>query len=400
MNSIRRIALDAVEYSSMQETGTIRTLHILPELKEGGLERGVVDKVIWLKKHGVDSIVVSVGGIWVKKLEDSGIRHIGLPTHRKNPFTILRCSAKLSKIIADEKIRLVCAHSRVPAWIAHLATRHGDKHNPPLVIEAQALYEPFWYSKVMCRGDRVIAVSGVIRDHMISLGCDASRIRIVPRWFSPESVQTPPESETHKLRSEWGVPKGSPLIVGVGRITRIKGWDILIEALNKIRDRELFCVIVGSAHRGKMKYFSELKNQVDKLGLSERIRFVGHRDDMDLVYAAADCVVLPSRIVEAFGRVVLEGLIAGKAVISTVGCGGAEFFGDEYKDFMVPMNDPATLAGKIMKVISDPDGTKEKVSSIRERILKGLSLDRAMWSTVSVYRELLPDLPWPVESQS
>ena len=69
----------------MQDRLPIRTLHILPELKEGGLERGVIEKVIWLHEHGVSSLVVSAGGLWQNRLIKAGIRHIVLPVHSKNP---------------------------------------------------------------------------------------------------------------------------------------------------------------------------------------------------------------------------------------------------------------------------------------------------------------------------
>ncbi|MCX6644758.1 MAG: glycosyltransferase family 4 protein [bacterium] len=384
----------------MQTASHIRTLHVLPELKEGGLERGVVEKVIWLKDHGVNSVVVSAGGIWLDKLKNAGIKHIELPLHRKNPFTIFSCSRRLSKIIADENIQLVCAHSRAPAWAVHLATRSGVKrHDPPLVIEAQALYERFWYSKVMCRGDWVIAVSQAIRDHMISLGCDESRIAVVPRWVAPSEFSAPSNEEVKKIKSEWGIPDDSKLVVGVGRITRLKAWDILIKAIGMLPDPKPCCVIVGSAHKRKRKYLDELVSLAGKLGLSDRVKFVGHRDDMDAVYNAADCVVMPSRIVEAFGRVVIEGILSGTPVISTIGCGVAEFLGEEFGDFLVPMNDEKSLCEKIKMVFENRAAVMEKVRIIRERIGRELTLDKSMWATVRVYKELCPDLDWPEEGR-
>ena len=383
----------------MQARSPVRTLHVLPELKEGGLERGVIEKVIWLKEHGIDSIVVSAGGMWLKKLQDAGIRHIELPAHMKNPISILSCSRKLSKIIRDEKIQLVCAHSRAPAWIAHLAARKGDAHSPPLVIEAQALYERFWYSKIMCRGERVIAVSGVIRDHMASLGCDESRLRVVPRWFSPSDFSEPSPDAAKKIRSEWGIPDHAPLIVGVGRITRLKAWDILIKSIALMPDPKPYCIIVGSAHRRKLNYLEELKNLVQNSGLNEFVRFPGHRDDMRDIYAAADCVVMPSRIVESFGRVVVEGIVSGTPVITTMGCGVAEFLGEEFREFLVPMNDEKALAEKIKEVLGDREAANKKVKIIAGQIRSGLTLDRSMWSTVGVYREVCPDLDWPEEGR-
>jgi glycosyltransferase involved in cell wall biosynthesis len=381
----------------MQTKPNIRVLHVLPELKEGGVERGVIEKVIWLKEHGVEAVVVSAGGMWLSKLKNAGIRHFELPVHKKNPFTIFSCSIKLSKIITDEKIQLVCAHSRVPAWIADIATSRGHAHNPPLVTVAEALYERFWYSKVMCRGDRIIAVSGTIRDHMISLGCDKSKIKVIPPGIAPSDFPAESNEAGGKIRAEWGIPDDAKLVLGVGRITGLKGWDILIKAVSLLPDSKLYCVIVGSAHHRKKKYLDELLSLASNLGLSDHVKFVGHRDDMAAIYSAADCVVMPSRIVEAFGRVVIEGILSGKPVISTIGCGVAEFLGEEYRDFLIPMNDEKSLAEKIKMVFENPDAVKGKVKIIGEKIGRELTLDRSMWATVQVYRELCPELDWPKE---
>jgi glycosyltransferase involved in cell wall biosynthesis len=158
-------------------------------------------------------------------------------------------------------------------------------------------------------------------------------------------------------------------------------------------------VIVGSAHKKKRKYLDELILLAGKLGLSDRVKFVGHRDDMDAVYHSADCVVMPSRIVEAFGRVVIEGILSGTPVISTIGCGVAEFLGEEFKDFLIPMNYENSLAEKIKMVFGNQASVMAKVGIMRERIGRELTLDKSMWATVRVYREVCPDLEWPEEGR-
>jgi hypothetical protein len=78
---MRQRCIDRIH--SMPERFSIRTLHVLPELKEGGLERGVVEKAVWLKEHGIDAVVVSAGGIWLDRLEKAGVRHHTLPVNLK-----------------------------------------------------------------------------------------------------------------------------------------------------------------------------------------------------------------------------------------------------------------------------------------------------------------------------
>ena len=98
-------------------------LQILPELKVGGVERGVVDLARFLVKGDHKVVVVSGGGRLVKELDMIGARHYQLPVGRKNLFTMIKMTPRLINIIKSENIDIVHARSRVPAWIAFVACR-------------------------------------------------------------------------------------------------------------------------------------------------------------------------------------------------------------------------------------------------------------------------------------
>jgi len=380
----------------MEDRTAIRTLHLLPELKEGGLERCVVEKVIWLQKHGIWAGVVSAGGIWADRLTKGGVEHFVLPIHRKDPVSILRCASSVRKIIREQDIHLVCAHSRAPAWAAHLATRRRGHHEPPLITEAEGYYERYWYSNVMCWGDRVIAVSGVIRDYMVeSLGADRNRTVVIPKGLAPDEFPEPEPQARERLRDEWGIPDDAALVIGVGRLTHTKGWDDLIEAIAKMSPPRPYLVLVGTSHGRRRRYMSRLRDLIGANALDRQVIFAGHRDDMANVYAAADVVASPSRWPEPFGRVVIESLILGRPVVTTEGCGAAEFLGDEFRRFIVPVRNPQALADRLTETLSDQVGARAAVEVISERIRSDLTLDRQMSATLDVYRECRPDLPWP-----
>ncbi len=379
----------------MKRRFPIRTLHCLPELKEGGLERGVVDKAIWLQEHGIGAAVVSSGGIWVERLTDAGIPHYKLPIHRKNPLSVISCANAVREICRDEDIHLVSAHSRMPAWAAHLATRDANGHSPPLITEAQGYYERHFVSRIMVKADRVIAVSGAIRDHLVrSLDTDPSRIVVIPRGLDHRRFRIQSSNSRSRLRREWKIPPGSPLIVGVGRLTPTKGWHDLISAMAKIPDQSSHLVLVGSDHGRKRKYIRKLRRMIESLGISDRVRFAGHRDDIADVYSAADCVAAPSRLPEPFGRVIVEALACNRPVIATKGCGAAEFLGDDINHFIVLPADPDSLADRISWVLREPSLASSYVANIADRIRSELTIDRQMRETVDVYRDCRPDLPW------
>ncbi len=380
----------------MRDRFPIRTLHLLPELKEGGLERGVVEKAIWLQKHGIGAGVVSAGGFWLDRLSRHQVPHFRLPVNYKNPFHIGACCLALRRIIRDEGIHLVCAHSRAPAWSAHYATRRGGRHEPPLIIEAQGYYEPYFYSNVMRMGDRIIAVSGAIRVYMVTrLGASPCTTVVIPRGFAADEFPEPDPDARELIRREWGIPPDGKLVVGIGRLTHTKGWDDLIEAISLMPDPRPFCFLVGSSLGRRRRYVRKLKEMIKSLGLGQLVRFAGHREDVSSIYKAADVVAAPSRLPEPFGRVVIESIVFGCPVVTTEGCGAAEFLGDEYRRFLVPPGDPKALSERLIDVLSDLDAARRAVSAISATILTDLTIDKQMEATVKVYRDCRPDLPWP-----
>src|SRR3989339_141298 len=101
----------------------MKILQVLPEMNVGGVERGTLDLAKYISAHGHQSVVVSNGGSLVPLLEAQGTKHYTLPVHRKNLWTMVECMNALEKIIREEKIDIVHARSRVPAWIAYAACR-------------------------------------------------------------------------------------------------------------------------------------------------------------------------------------------------------------------------------------------------------------------------------------
>ena len=106
---------------------TMKILQILPQLNVGGVETGTVDLARYLKQRGYPSAVASMGGGLVAQLEAEGIPHHKLPVASKAFWVMLRASRSLRAMIAREKIDIVHARSRVPAWVAFMATRGTGK---------------------------------------------------------------------------------------------------------------------------------------------------------------------------------------------------------------------------------------------------------------------------------
>ena len=127
-------------------------LQIVPELRVGGVERGTVDLATHLVKAGHKAVVISNGGELVKDLIAAGALHYQLPVHRKSIFSIIAMIPKIVDILRKEKIDIVHARSRIPAWSAFFASR---KARCVFITTCHGYYKKhiFKGSKTKGRGD-------------------------------------------------------------------------------------------------------------------------------------------------------------------------------------------------------------------------------------------------------
>ncbi len=114
-------------------------------------------------------------------------------------------------------------------------------------------------------------------------------------------------------------------------------------------------VLVGSAMFGEDDYEAELRRQVERLGLVDRVRFAGFVEDVGSELDEADCVVHASVIAEPFGQVVVEAMAAGRAVIASDLGGPREVVTDGVDGLLCPPDDPAALAERLVRLARDPE---------------------------------------------
>jgi glycosyltransferase involved in cell wall biosynthesis len=166
-------------------------LQILPELNVGGVETGTIDLSRYLVTNGHRSIVVSNGGVLVERLEKNSGVHYKLPVHKKNLWTMLRMIPKVRKIILSEKIDIVHARSRVPAWIAFFACRGTEAE---FITTAHGFYKSHAFSQIMGWSKYVIVPSESIGRYMIeNYKVPSHNIRCIPRIIDLERFPiTPP----------------------------------------------------------------------------------------------------------------------------------------------------------------------------------------------------------------
>jgi glycosyltransferase involved in cell wall biosynthesis len=181
--------------------------------------------------------------------------------------------------------------------------------------------------------------------------------------------------------SESPVPVGPPRIVGLGYLLPVKRWDRLVDAAHRLKERGIDCCvdIVGD---GPLR--ATLQNQAHALGVADRIRFLGHIDDVPSVLAGAAIVALTSDS-EGAPNVVMEAMACGRAVVAT-DVGDIPALVENGTTGFVVGRDVAALADRLGMLITDPNLCRRMGVAARRRAEERFGLDRLGTETLSAYR--------------
>jgi len=361
----------------------MNVLQIIPELNVGGVETGTVDFAKYLVLHGHKAVIVSHGGQLVEGLKDIGAIHHSLPVHKKSLWTAIRTIKTVRAVIEREKIDIVHARSRVPAWIAYFACR---KTKAAFITTCHGYYKNRFFSQVMGWSKLVIVPSKVIGRHMVDDFKVLSRhIRCIPRSVDLERFQ---------INEKIGRSKMGYTITIVGRLTSLKGHTFFLRAMAKvIRTIPHAKVwIVGDAPPQKAAYKKELEVLARRLGIETHVEFLGNRQDVPAILAKSDILVLSTVTQEAFGRVILEAQASGIPVVATNVGGVIDIIDDGKTGLLVPPKDVDAMAKAVIRFHNDRALVNAIVVEAQKKLKKNFTLEHMASSTVRVYEELLNSL--------
>lgn len=156
------------------------------------------------------------------------------------------------------------------------------------------------------------------------------------------------------VRREYGVDDDTTAIIQVSRFEPRKGYLLHLNGLARLKSRNWVCWFVGGAQNaGEQQYLSEVRNAAERLGIADRIRFLGQRSDVAQLLAGADVFCHPNDRPEPFGIVFIEALWAGLPVVATAMGGALEIIDDSCGLLTEPAN-PADLAAALDQLIQSP----------------------------------------------
>jgi glycosyltransferase involved in cell wall biosynthesis len=235
--------------------------------------------------------------------------------------------------------------------------------------------------------DRIVAISPQIRDDLINgyrIG-HRDRFRVIPLGFDLSTLVALDDAARHRARAELGIPPDAHVVSTVGRLTAIKQHQLFLDAARRIADADdqaVFLVAGDGELRGDLE-----KSAADS-GLGGRVRFLGWRRDLDIVYGATDVLLLTSRN-EGTPVALIEALAAGVAGVSTDVGGVGDVIRDETIGLRAPFGDANALAARVLELLHDPHRRRAMGQRGRASVVARFGIDRLVDDVERLYRELL-----------
>ena len=379
----------------------LKVLQVIPKLGYGGAETGCFDLAHYLPENGCPSFIVTSGGKLLKFINTKKVKLIRLPVQSKNPILILFNAIALVFIILYHDISVVHARSRAPGWSCLIATKLTRRK---FVTTFHGTYNfknsiKKFYNSIMVRSNLIIAGSNFIFLHInynyskyMSL---KKKFLVIFRginvdYFDPSTIL---EKEETKLLEDWGVNKNKKIILMPGRLTKWKGQELFIEAINLV-NKELghnsFYVVILGSDQGRDIYTKKIKRLVEQYRLTRQLKFIKHCTNMPLAYKVSNLVVSASVEPEAFGRVAVEAQSMEKPIIASNIGGSNETIVNNKTGFLFESGNVQSLSKKIIEVLN-LDKSMLKLIGIegRKNIIKKFNVEKMCFSTYSEYKKLL-----------
>ena len=298
----------------------------------------------------------------------------------------------VAKLIRDEEIDLVHHNENLRAQSASVIGAALAK--VPQVCHVRSLRTYRWIDRLLSHWVNFFiyvstAVEQQCRDQ---LGIRANKGKLIYNPFDL-SAFADPDLSGGSVRAEFSLTRRNRVISNVGRLVSSKGHVYFLEAMAEVvrSHPEAVALIVGPADADPpgQAYYNKLKELVSELRLSDRVLFTGLRHDIPHIMAASDVVVQSASGREGFGRVVVEAMAAGKAVVGTASSGAAEIVDDQRTGVLVPPRDSAQMARAICQLLRNPEQSAAMGLRAQHYVQSRFSAAKHAEATQQVYEQLV-----------
>jgi len=221
--------------------------------------------------------------------------------------------------------------------------------------------------------DHLVVPAPGLYEHVLAAGWPAARLSLLPNFLADRHADPAPPA----LR-----PSDAPLVLGLGRLHRNKGFDLLLRALAAVPGVQLWLAGDGPEAAALERLAAELE-------LGGRVRFLGWQADPLPLLRAVDLLVVPSRV-EPFGNVVLEAWMAGCPVLASDTAGPAWLIRDGVGGRLAPAGEAEALVGPLRALLGDAETRRRLAAGGRAAYLAGFMEERGVTGYLELFRRLAP----------
>lgn len=316
----------------------LRVMQVMAGGKAGGAETFFVNLVLALHRAGLDQLAVIRSNLGRSfALRSGGVVPVELPFGRWLDFTTVPVLRRQMRIYQPDIVM---------TWMnrASALCPTGD-------FLRLARLGGYYKIKNYRRCDHLICITPDLVEHVVAEGWPRDRVHLVPNFADLEAGDPVP-------RGSFDTPEDGPLLLTLGRLHGAKGIDVLLRAL-KIETRPYLWIAGEGPQR------AELETLAERLGVADRVRFLGWREDRGALLAAADVCVFPSRY-EPFGTVTLEAWASRRPLVAAASAGPAWLLRDGEDGLLVPIDDANALAAAVGRVLDDA-GLRDRLAATGRR---------------------------------
>ena len=368
-------------------SGTPRVFHLITRLLKGGAEGKTIGTVLGLDDY---EFTVGYGAEYdaeqVQRLHDHGVETQRFRTMRHyNPVTTIPAVLSVAQYIRREEFDIVHTHSTEAGIIGRFAARLAGTpavvhtvHGVPFADDRNAALERFILGcerRAAPMTDRLVVNADAIAEDYLSRGIGKpEQYTTVYSGIDIDAFQgVDPAAD---------VDGEDPRVLMVGRLAKGKGFDVLLDALDRLDRTDLSVYIVGDGPRRDW-----IESEVQSRGLDEVVELLGYRSDVPAIMAACDVFVLPSYR-EGTPRVITEAMASGLPVIATEIAGIPEQVADGESGYLIQPGDDAALADRLAALLAYPEQRRTFGVAGRDRVER-FSIERMNDDLDDVYQSLL-----------
>lgn len=364
----------------------IRVLEIVQTIGIGGAETVAFNTAHYLDKSRFEARALVVGrGTLVERLQDHGYGVDTCTFYESYSWNLLRT---IRGLIRKHRIDIVHSHLARMNTYGFVASRLTPAKNV-MTVHGLSEFSNFlgraYYSAFGNFSGKIVAVSQTLADRFVAeTMVRKGKVTVIPNGIDVDRFGQPVDRE--KTLARFGLPPSAKLILAVGNLRAIKGYDFLIESFARIAGDEplLYLMICGNDYFGHRPVLDPI---IERYGLSDRVIFTDFVNDIETLYAAADVYALTS-ISEGFSLTTVEAMASSAAVVSTDCIGPREIIDDGVDGIIVPGRDPELFGRTILDLLHD-DERRRSLGRAARRKAEG---KYAVRDSVAKFEELFHSL--------